>query len=553
MLRGIETQMQSPVLHCTGTNAKRVILVILSSLSKELEAKARIILLAQTAKEQMDNLYLREFRELVAAAIACPEVFPDDLDVVFSIFLQLMQLMDASWLSSLTENTARGRRGAASITRLAACIMGPVYEVVKPLDPVTKNTNVRSLYFHSQISHLHDQMSDNRVDVALVADDNIEGHLRGNGRFLHTHGNSALHAALLADFIGLQQAILNFSTPRSHPSSPIFTKTIHLCECWRRLRDTGRADFEAISAVRRDDPELELHERDDGKNVVFEFPLRARLEDNGARSRQADGSPILGKKEALRRSLRIKQATIVAFLCGSLTGGKPSAVMQLVADKRVAIARKAAMDKDRSEQGGMATPSQTTGTASTSSAATTSIGQLANVRTIGSSGVAPMSVFAPRDALGGRGALSTSGPRSDGSADGASTTSGRSAAPQVCSSKTRTDAIVAGVPGHMPPLWLLAELFIGADFFSSLVPSGRGVDAVPTTEAARVSSISEHIIVLRLFLMRSKTCAFASWAAKSAVDWNDMVEAAKVILHRLVALRGLAQTVVDTVNDPLSL
>jgi len=32
MLRGIETRMQSPVLHCTGTNAKWVIFLILSSL-----------------------------------------------------------------------------------------------------------------------------------------------------------------------------------------------------------------------------------------------------------------------------------------------------------------------------------------------------------------------------------------------------------------------------------------------------------------------------------------------------------------------------------------
>ena len=120
--------------------------------------------------------------------------------------------------------------------------------------------------------------------------------------------------------------------------------------------------------------------------------------------------------------------------------------------------------------------------------------------------------------------------------------------PRVSSSMARRDAIVAGVPGHMPPVWLLAELFSGADFFSTLVPSGREVDAVPLTDAARVSTISEHIIVLRLFLMRSKTYAFASWAAKSAV-----VEAANVILRCLVALQGRAQTVVDAVTAPSSL
>ena len=185
---------------------------------------------------------------------------------------------------------------------------------------------------------------------------------------------------------------------------------------------------------------------------MFETTLRDQVEDNGSRSRQADGSPVIGKKEALRRSLRIKQATIAARFCGSLTGGKLSALMQLVADNRVAIARKAAVDKDRNEQGGMATPSQTTGAASTSSASATSIGQLANVRTMGTSGVAPMSVSTPGDALGGRGALSTSGPGSGGSGDGAPTTTGLSAVPRVSSSKARTDAIVSGVPGHVPPV-----------------------------------------------------------------------------------------------------
>jgi len=123
----------------------------------------------------MDNFYLREFRELVAAVIACPEVFSDDLEVVSSSLFQLTQLMNASWRSSLTKKTARARRGAASITPLAACIMGPFYEVVKPLDPVTKDTNVRNLYLHTPISHLHDQVGDNRADVALVADDTLTG------------------------------------------------------------------------------------------------------------------------------------------------------------------------------------------------------------------------------------------------------------------------------------------------------------------------------------------------------------------------------------------
>jgi len=120
-----------------------------------------------------------------------------------------------------------------------------------------------------------------------------------------------------------------------------------LCECWRRPSESGRVDFDAISAFGPDDPELELKERNDGKDLVFNLPLRDHMEDNGTRRRQADGSPVIGKKKALRRSLRIKQATIVACFCCPLPGGNPSALMQLVADNRVAIARKAAMEKDR--------------------------------------------------------------------------------------------------------------------------------------------------------------------------------------------------------------
>lgn len=67
---------------------------------------AKATVLAITGKGSMDAIYMREFRELVAHAVARPEIYSRDLDRVFTILLQLVQLVNAAWRASLADARA---------------------------------------------------------------------------------------------------------------------------------------------------------------------------------------------------------------------------------------------------------------------------------------------------------------------------------------------------------------------------------------------------------------------------------------------------------------
>jgi len=125
-LRGAPVSLQLPVLHCTGNYAKRVVLFILACQPAGLQDKARRVLLAISGKGSMGSLYLREFRELVAAAVVHPAVFSNSLDPAFSILLQLTQLMNAAWRGALTGPGAAVREGSAAAAQLAASLLGPL-------------------------------------------------------------------------------------------------------------------------------------------------------------------------------------------------------------------------------------------------------------------------------------------------------------------------------------------------------------------------------------------------------------------------------------------
>lgn len=187
----MNTRLQLPVLHCTGNLSKMVILFTLACLPPEVSAVAKRNILAITSKGKVESLYLREFRETVASAVACPAVLCADLDPVFFIFLHLVQLINAGWRYSLTDKRGTERVASAATTRLVASILGPLFHQVKPLDPDTKDAKVVNLYLHAPIAHLHHHVGNNRAPVAYVSDDNIEGHIRGAGRLVSNNGRNA--------------------------------------------------------------------------------------------------------------------------------------------------------------------------------------------------------------------------------------------------------------------------------------------------------------------------------------------------------------------------
>jgi len=428
--------MQCPVLHCTGVIAKKSTHFVLACLPEEVSVAAKIAIQVVVSKISTEAMFLREFRELVAVLGACPSLLSDDLDPAFMLLLQLVQLLNASWRAALTDESPEERSGAAATMQLAASLLGTLYEEIKPLDPVTKDANVFNLYLHAPIAHVRHQVGDNRSSVAYVSDDCMEGHIRGVGRYLYNRGCCGSQAEALADLAGVKDATLNFRTPRSHPSALVFTKIVRVCTCWKRLGRTGPADFATIRELARDDAELSIDEHHDGQELNITLPLHHLVDENGGRRRHDDGSPVLGKKEALRRGLRQRQKEVVACFCGKLTGVAESPVVKLVAQRRISKARADALSKERLDQ-------DSSGAAGAADGHATGI---APNRRDSSTGTGHMSISEASSLSDGGGCAVERGGHCDSSA---SERSGRQA--KVSSSKARRDAIGLSMPSHLPP------------------------------------------------------------------------------------------------------
>jgi len=519
MLLGIPTTMQCPVLHCTGVIAKKSTHFVLACLPEEVSVAAKIAIQVVVSKISTEAMFLREFRELVAVLVACPSLLSDDLDPAFMLLLQLVQLLNASWRAALTDESPEERSGAAATMQLAASLLGTLYEEIKPLDPVTKDANVFNLYLHAPIAHVRHQVGDNRSSVAYVSDDCMEGHIRGVGRYLYNRGCCGSQAEALADLAGVKDATLNFRTPRSHPSALVFTKIVRVCTCWKRLGRTGPADFATIRELARDDAKLSMDEHHDGQELNITLPLHHLVDENGERRRHNDGSPVLGKKEALRRGLRQRQKEVVACFRGKLTGVAESPVVKLVAQRRISKARADALSKERLDQ-------DSSGAAGAADGHATGI---APNRRDSSTGTGHMSISEASSLSDGNGCAAERGGHCDSSA---SERSGRQA--KVSSSKARRDAIGLSMPSHLPPRWLLALEFPNPVVYDTIAgqdgPDG-GEEAISTRE--RVCMVRQHLAVLRLFQMRMRSYAFAHWATRSALSSRDMVDGANAVVSRL--------------------
>lgn len=336
LLRNMKLRIQLPEMHCTGNIAEVMNFFVLECLPEAVHADARSTLLAISGKGQMDALYLREHREFVAHAAARPEIFSHDLDCTFTLLLQLTQLLNASWRGSLTDEATVNRDGAGSIARLASSIMGPLYQEVKPRDPRKIDANVLPLYMHAPTAHLQDQVGNQPSEVAYISHEAIEGHLRGVGRYTHNHANNAPQAAVLSYLAGLCDATVKFSTPRSHPSSLVYTNSIRVCECWRTLGAHGSTEFEALKTIGKADPNIIVESRRGGAELQFTLPLHDIVESNSAKQVEPSCSSRSGKREFLRRGLRRRQRVIYPCICGNLMGTDASDIIPEAQARRVA-------------------------------------------------------------------------------------------------------------------------------------------------------------------------------------------------------------------------
>lgn len=528
LLRGMSSRLQLPVLHCTGNLAKVIIHFTFACLPEYLQDIARQTMLAISGKGKMDALYLREYRELVAHTAAQPSIFSRDLDVAFRIMLQLCQLVNASWRTSLADEDAAVRNGATVITRLSASILGPLYQEIKPLDPETKDAKVLSLYLHAPIAHLHHQVGPNRDAVAFVSDDLIEGHVRGIGRYTHNHGNNAPQAALMSDLAGLCDGTVKLSTPRSHPSSLIFTNYIHVCACWKTLGVLGSEDFAALATIVEESAELSVEHRAGGRELVFTLPLSDHVDANKQKRLDAHGKPLTGKKEALRRGLRRRNDVIRACICGRHTGHQRSQVTEQARKRQAASRLRTELNQQarRGASGGASGHLRSRGARCQS----------------GGPAHGPCGGPLPASASGGGTPAESgdesaaSGSHTDGMASSAGSDS-ETPATGTAAAKVKNDAMSVTIKRFISPAWLLRLCIPLPTAYAAVATSALETADDPPAPVME-ATLRKHIVMLQCLLMRSKTPEFGRWAVGAKVQPADMVEAAGTVPERLLTARS---------------
>lgn len=97
--------------------------------------------------------------------------------------------------------------------------------------------------------------------------------------------------------------------------------------------------------------------------------------------------------------------------------------------------------------------------------------------------------------------------------------------------------VIATVATHVPPRCVLRLLLPEAVVCAA---GGRwNVEAptVPSSIRERDAELRKQIAVIRLLLQRAQTYAFVSWTVAEKVAREDLLEAARRILDRLVAVR----------------
>lgn len=181
---------------------------------------------------------------------------------------------------------------------------------------------------HAALAHVRQGVLTERGGPAVVTDDNMEGHLRGIGRFIHNNANNASQAALFAGLAAVQDASIGFVTARSHPSSMVYTKQMRICKCWSSLSPGGDKDFLALRQVAEDDPELSVVSGGAEDILMVNLPLQQRTDANGQRLTVSNDKPTSGKKETLRRGLRFRQRVLDA--CRGRLGGKKSQLVGFI-------------------------------------------------------------------------------------------------------------------------------------------------------------------------------------------------------------------------------
>lgn len=324
-LRGVKVNFQAPGLHCIGNMAKKVVNLILENSHETVKDVARINIEGLVQRSGLGSLYLRHWLLTVGAAVACRELLGAD-DKCFRLLLQLVQILNASWRSAFTEQDADDREGAAAVLELAASLLAPFYAVLKPLDVRTKSSGVQTLYLHAAVAHVRRQAGDARSAVAYVADDNVEGHMRGASRYLHARANNAPRAQIFTDLAVMMDVCLQAPPGARHDAtSLLYTTRIEYCPCISKIGPDQVVDYEAALNIARNNSIFTVTEYAGGACDI-ELPLARLVETNAEPRRTKNGDLRGGKNEVLRGGLSHEQGFVCLCVCGNRTGEGASAV-----------------------------------------------------------------------------------------------------------------------------------------------------------------------------------------------------------------------------------
>lgn len=383
-----------------------------------------------------------------------------------------------------------------------------------------------TLYLHAPLAHVYHQATAARGGPAIVTDDNTEGHIRALGRYLHNNANNASQAALFSDLAAVRDASLSFLTARSHPSSLVCTKQMRVCRCCTSLTNDGDEAFRAIQRVVMEDPRLDLKTcgGEDVLNIML--PLYGRADINRERRVTSDGNALLGKKEALGRGLRSRQRVVSACHCGRLTGGKKSGLVGFLLERRSREAPAAASAADMAGADAVGTslgascpagPDDLGACHASAAAAESANSDSSHCDT-------DRAVSATSDGGASTDGCSVGGPR------GVLASSHQRQA-------TRPAAIMAAMRSCVPPIWAL-NLALPDGTVAAVGGMGDAVEVnAPVLLGERDAELRKQVAIMCLFLQRAKSYSIIWWSLPAEVARDDVLEATRLVLDRLVAVR----------------
>lgn len=189
-LRNIPCMPHAPVLHCTGVVAQSIVVFGLSLVTITSRDAARLNIDKVMDRSSMGGMYLREFGRLVSHNVALPRGFGVRIDGAGLVKLALSDLFTASSRRAASKAAPDVRECAVTIVRLAASLLGPLYEALKPFDPETKTAEVFNLYLHTAIARVGSTLGKAFPTARHICNDQIEGRIAELNKHFRTRTNN---------------------------------------------------------------------------------------------------------------------------------------------------------------------------------------------------------------------------------------------------------------------------------------------------------------------------------------------------------------------------